>query len=343
MGARQRGMVHKKPNGKWYARYYTHSGKRPQIGPFGTKQEAVRALSEVMSAIGKGATMEDITFGEFSERFLATYDAQPATVVRMTGNIRLINARFGSVKLDKIRPEHVAEWRKTVSEGQRHQVHGVLRQVLKAAVTWGYAIRNPAGEIKNTTAPKKEVLFFDGWDEIIRISDELPESQRAIPIFAAGTGLRPSEWCALTWADITQDYVSVNKSWTELGGLKSYGKTEGSRRRVPLRKFVRDALAPLERTNGLVFQSKHGDTVRIGAWRKTEWKRAMETANLAYRKPYAMRHSYASWCLAAGMNTFVLARRMGTSVQMIDDTYGHLISDSIEREIALLDDFDNLA
>ena len=70
---------------------------------------------------------------------------------------------------------------------------------------------------------------------------------------------------------------------------------------------------------------------------------ALETANVAYRKPYAMRHSYASWCLAAGMNTFALARRMGTSVQMIDDTYGHLISDSIERETALLDDFDNLA
>jgi len=42
------------------------------------------------------------------------------------------------------------------------------------------------------------------------------------------------------------------------------------------------------------------------------------------------------------MNTFALARRMGTSVQMIDNTYGHLISDSMEREIALLDDFDNL-
>ena len=41
------------------------------------------------------------------------------------------------------------------------------------------------------------------------------------------------------------------------------------------------------------------------------------------------------------MNTFALARRMGTSVQMIDDTYGHLISDSTERETALLDDFDN--
>lgn len=231
----------------------------------------------------------------------------------------------------------------TVSEGQRHQVHGLLRQVLKAAVTWGYAMRNPAGVIENTMVPKKEVLFFDGWDEIIRISDEMPEPQRVLPIFAAGTGLRPSEWCALTWADITDEHVSVNKSWTELGGLRPYGKTKGSKRLVPLRKFVRDALAPLERTDGLVFQSKRGQTIRIKHWRERDWTRALETANVSYRTPYAMRHSYASWCLAAGMNTFALARRMGTSVQMIDNTYGHLISDSIERETALLDDFDNLA
>ena len=66
--------------------------------------------------------------------------------------------------------------------------------------------------------------------------------------------------------------------------------------------------------------------------------RALETANVAYRKPYAMRHSYAAWCLADGMNTFAFSRRMGTSVKMIDDTYGHLIADPMERDPALLDD-----
>jgi len=83
--------------------------------------------------------------------------------------------------------------------------------------------------------------------------------------------------------------------------------------------------------------------MRLSNWRKREWTRALETANVAWRNSYAMRYSYASWCLAAGMNTFAVAKRMGTSVQMIDDTYGHLISDSSEREIGLLDDFDNLA
>lgn len=36
-----------------------------------------------------------------------------------------------------------------------------------------------------------------------------------------------------------------------------------------------------------------------------------------------------------------MAPRMGTSVRTIDDIYGHPITDSIERETARLDDYDN--
>ena len=53
-----------------------------------------------------------------------------------------------------------------------------------------------------------------------------------------------------------------------------------------------------------------------------------------------MRHTYAAWSLAAGISTFTLSRRMGTSVEMIDKTYGHLVEGSAEHERGLLDEFD---
>jgi hypothetical protein len=37
-----------------------------------------------------------------------------------------------------------------------------------------------------------------------------------------------------------------------------------------------------------------------------------------------MRHSFATWALHAGLSIFDLSRFMGTSVEMIDRTYGHL-------------------
>jgi hypothetical protein len=49
------------------------------------------------------------------------------------------------------------------------------------------------------------------------------------------------------------------------------------------------------------------------------------------------RLSYATWSLAAGISLFTLSRRMGTSLAMIDATYGHLAPDAEERERELLD------
>jgi len=53
-----------------------------------------------------------------------------------------------------------------------------------------------------------------------------------------------------------------------------------------------------------------------------------------------MRHTYAAFSLAAGVGVFALARRMGTSVEMIDETYGHLVSDADGYERGLLDAYD---
>jgi hypothetical protein len=63
-----------------------------------------------------------------------------------------------------------------------------------------------------------------------------------------------------------------------------------------------------------------------------------EAAGLEHRPPYALRHSFAAWSIAAGIGLFELAR-MGTSVEQIDRTYGHLLPDSIERARTGLDSF----
>lgn len=57
------------------------------------------------------------------------------------------------------------------------------------------------------------------------------------------------------------------------------------------------------------------------------------------RPPYALRHTFASFSIAAGVSLFELARFMGTSVEQIDRTYGHLLPDSLERARAALDVF----
>jgi hypothetical protein len=43
-----------------------------------------------------------------------------------------------------------------------------------------------------------------------------------------------------------------------------------------------------------------------------------------------MRHTFDSNALAAGLSVFELSRVMGTSVQLLDSTYGHLVKGSDE-------------
>lgn len=52
-----------------------------------------------------------------------------------------------------------------------------------------------------------------------------------------------------------------------------------------------------------------------------------------------MRHTYATFAIAAGVSLFELARFMGTSVEQIDKTYGHLLPDALDRTRLALDTF----
>jgi hypothetical protein len=51
----------------------------------------------------------------------------------------------------------------------------------------------------------------------------------------------------------------------------------------------------------------------------------------------------AWFAIAAGRSLFYLARLMGSSVEQIDRTYGHMLPESEHYPRSLLDDFDSLA
>jgi integrase len=88
-----------------------------------------------------------------------------------------------------------------------------------------------------------------------------------------------------------------------------------------------------------------GDSVAGAGWRayrhrqlaSRHWTPALAAAGVRDRRIYDLRHIYATWSLARGVDIFTLARRMGSSVWMIDRTYGHLVTGADEYERELLD------
>jgi integrase len=92
----------------------------------------------------------------------------------------------------------------------------------------------------------------------------------------------------------------------------------------------------------LLFPSRHrSNYISLDHWRRHDWNPALRAAGLEHRSPYALRHTYASFAIAAGVSTFELARFMGTSVAVIDRTYGHLLPDARDRAKLALDAFVN--
>jgi integrase len=236
----------------------------------------------------------------------------------------------------------VKAWRRQLGTSAQHY-HGALRQVLAYALHAGYVAENVAKLVDNPAPKRAEVQTFGSWDEVALVAAELLPRHRAIPIFAAGTGLRPEEWIALERKDIDRErlLVSVNRVYTD-GRVKLHGKTKHSvPRSVPLTRRALEAIdaMPPRLDTPLLFPGLHGGHLNLHSFRAKHWKPALRASGLDYRTPYALRHTFASFAIAAKVPLFELARFMGTSVGQIEATYGHLLPDAHDRTRAALDAF----
>jgi integrase len=332
----------KRTAGGWAIRYLGARGVRRQRGGFRTKTEAKAVLDDELRKARLGTVYRpEATLHELVDAFLDQYEGAPSSKDRLDQYLGKATAHFGDQPIGSLGALDVARWRACLPETMRHGAHRALRQVLGAAVRWRWIEHNVAVDIKNPAHARAEFAPFESWDEIDAVADELGPFG-PLAIFCVGTGVRPEEAFGGDWGvvDLEAGVFTVRRAFAK-GRLKSYPKTVRSRRRVPLRGKVVDALNELPRRQGILFPSSEGGRINIDNRRSREWVPALKAAGVEHRRIYDMRHTFATWSLAAGMSIFTLARRMGTSVQMIDQTYGHLARDAEDQDRGLLDAYDN--
>jgi integrase len=355
----QRGTLEQLPDGRWRARYREggRSSKRPQkisdtraegAAWLRERLEELEAAFEQDPAAAVRRREAERMVSEACRDYLAAHEAAPPTIEKLRRQLRQFEYAFGERTLRSLEGQgyELQAWRKTLSPGSQHDVFRAVNQLLAQAVRWNWLDSNPAAAVKNPKRKRPEVKP-PPWEHVELIAGEIDERYEAVPIFLAGSGLRIEEWAALERPelDAAERIVRVRRAYSsgrliELGADGS--KTRRQRRNVPLRRVVLAALAsmPVRLDSPLLWPAPRGGHLDTDRWRERYWEPAVRAAGVPYFPPKDLRHVYASESIAADVDLFTLSRRMGTSLKEIDETYGHLVHDAVERELGLLDDFD---
>lgn len=356
MPRQTRGSVYRERKGT-YGIKWPEDGKRPQRGGFRTKTEARDWFDETVAPrLKRGGPSAEIEFRAFVDvyldRWAPTVNERTGMTVRewlgcpldrehkprrMDGSAVDV---FGSFTLAELEgaADDIARWRAGLgSDDKRYKATKAMRQVLAAAVRWGYLERNPAVDAGANPQPRREEVQPFARDEIDRLVEELKPIHAAVVVLAAETGLRTNEWMALERKDIDRRNPAIAIARrVSRGKPTSYPKTK--RRRVPLTPRAEEALGwiPARIDTPLLFQAPHGGFIDLDNWRLRVWYPALEGAGLRKRGPYELRHTFASEALAAGVSIFELSKLMGASVETIEAHYGHLVRDSEDHLRSLL-------
>ena len=331
----------RRPDGKavWACRYRVNGSrsKRPQRGGFATRAEAERALRRELERLRPGRRM---TLAELVEAYLRVHQAAPATIEKLRWLLAKATAAFGEVRLVDLRADEICAWRGTLPEGHRFEATQALRQVLNAAVAWQLLDVNPARRgVANPLRRFPEKRPFESWDDIRAIAAQLGPVTGPMVVFGAGTGLRPAELVVLERRDVDRGGRAVYVRRQLVRGQIKPTKTRRSVRAVPLQAVALAALDQLPESDGaLLFPAPRGGYIDLHNFRAREWRPAQVAAGIEpIRRPYDLRHTYATFALRAGVPIFDLSRFMGASLAMIDKHYGHLARDGREHAVTLLD------
>jgi integrase len=338
----QRGQAYQLGPKRWGLRYYA-AGKRLRKSPFPTKSAALAHYRDVIEPQLRGEPIKlpELTFAEFVPIYLERHAAgvRPRTIQTLRERLLHATRAFGDVPLRDLErmTDEIASWQTTLPDRSRYGVVQAFRQTLEAAARWDYMSKNPAKRVgPNRQPPPLPVRAFT-LEELEAISVELSPMYAQLPAFAAATGLRPEEWQALERRDIDRTAGVLTVRQTVSGGeIVELAKTARSRRQVPLSPRALEAIdeLPPRLDSRYLIPAKQGGVFDLANFRRRQWNPAIEASGVHKpAKVYDLRKTFASNALAAGVSVFELARIMGTSVAMIERTYGTLL-DGAAADIA---------
>jgi integrase len=335
----------------YLASWYDADGTRKRKAGFRSEDEALAYAVDAARGIGlepMEETHRPETIDELLDVFLAKHGrtVEASTRKRLETQFRKARAEFAERQPDSLTKVEIEDWMATLPAGSRHVVFKAFRQALVWALDRGLMGTDPSKGIKNPKRERherREIVPFETWAEVDAVGEEIDQRYATIPVFAVGTGLRPEEWIALERSDVDREARLVRVCKRFSGGELKQGTKTVPERFVPLRARVLEALdaIPPRIDTPLLFPAPKGGHIGLDDWRSEHWTPAVRAAGLQHRQPYATRHTFCTWAIEADTKLSYLARIMGTSVSVIEDTYFRWLQRTDDELLAAFDAYDN--
>lgn len=168
-------------------------------------------------------------------------------------------------------------------------------------------------------------------------------------LFALYTGIRIGELEALTWEDIKNNKITINKTFRFVKNLNngryepliSAPKTKSSRRTLVLNNKALEILKDQKKQSNLlklrlgnkfkhpelIFTNMQGNYLEPATIRKA-LKEVCINAELPTVKFHALRHTYASRLIEHGVNIKIISQNLGhTSTAITEKVYLHILEE----------------
>ncbi len=233
-----------------------------------------------------------------------------------------------------------------------------LHKALQVALEHEYITKNPADiakvpTIKSTNTSKKEIEILTK-DEQKALTNVCDDSAYGMGIITTlNTGVRLGELLGLTWEDIDfdkktisiskqvsrlHDYSANAKAKTKLG-IQDDTKTTSSTRLISMNHYLAERLLQYKKLQtehirkcgkayqnlNMVFAREDGFYIDPSTFRD-KYLKLLQLAGLKHYKFHALRHTFATRALEAGVDVKVVSKILGhAGVQITMDTYMHVL------------------
>ncbi|ACJ31125.1 Phage integrase [Shewanella piezotolerans WP3] len=251
----------------------------------------------------------------------------------------------------------IEEFKRIPAKSTIQTHNAALQMVFKEAVVrkWMLPMQVPVLNSDGLTSQRRASFskkeYEQTYDAIIKLEEnsrkEKTRQIRELLLdymeFAVHTGIRPgTEMENLTWGDINMEtdehnvvfYVTVTKGKTT--------KHTGTRE-IVCRDEIFSCIAdlrerfPNRKPSDKLFRLGDGSTTKeLGkAFDKALLDTGLKQSAHGVRTLYSLRHTYITWQLMSGeVSMEILAKQCGTSVQMIEQHYSHVVPKMFTRELS---------